>query len=104
MLPTKSLGLLAFVVYAACILALCVLAFTSAASAASVGGRPYRGFVDFCVIDTRTRCASAQTIDVFDTKPECERVVADAITEYRRTVAGAVMAQMQCRFSEFYDA
>ena len=104
MLPTKSLGLLAFVVYAACIVALCVLAFTSAASAASVGGRSYRGFVDFCVIDTRTRCGSAQTINVFDTQPECERVVADAMTEYQKTVAGFVTARTQCRFSEFYDA
>lgn len=105
MLPTRSLGLLAFIVFAFCVIALSVMAFTSAASAASVGGRPYRGYADLCISGSPMRCGSAQTIAVFDSKPECERVVADAIAAYRAQFAVAVFAQTQCRFDpELYDA
>lgn len=105
MLPTRSLGLLALVVFAVCIFALSFMAFAPPAFAVSQDGRPYRGYADICVYSSPMACGSAQTRAVFDTRAQCERAVTDAMAEYRKHIAVLVAAEVQCRYDpDLYDA
>lgn len=100
------MGLLAFIIYAMCVIALSWLLFTSAASAVSVGGRPYRGYADVCLAGGS--CRPMQTHALFDTREECELTLSRVLSEYRAqqlALGNAILWQMSCRYDpRTYDA
>lgn len=106
MLPFKSLGLLAFIVYAAFVFAAAYLTFTPSAFAASADGRPFRGYADICLVPGG--CVAIQTRDVYDTRAECESAFARMLVEYRaqqRLLGNTIVWQAECRYDpNLYDA
>ena len=103
--PSKSLGLLAFIVYAASVLVLALACFTSPAYAVARDERPYRGYVDIVIENEgRTYAGSVRTRHLIDGSENCQRVLRAALMAYSASVLRTMpKAQMRVRPVCAYD-